>query len=89
MSEDEDGDGTVADDDDGAPGGLAPGMSKAQKRKARRRNVEQKHGGSDPTKPSRQERRIRSFARWAHGGEEEDLHVIYRKRTGMSLFSLL
>ena len=82
MGEDEDGDGRVADDDDDAPGGLAPGMSKAQKRKARTRNVEQQHGGGDPTLPSkaslRHERRIRSFARWGHGGEEEDLHIIYR-----------
>ena len=90
MGEDEDGDGRVADDDDDAPGGLAPGMSKAQKRKARTRNVEQQHGGGDPTLPSkaslRHERRIRSFARQGHElsqlcgtiGEEEDLHIIYR-----------
>ena len=83
MGEDEDGEGRVDDDDfDDAPGGLAPGMSKAQKRKARTRNVEQQHGGGDPTLPSkaalRHERRIRSFARQMHGGEEEDLHIIYR-----------
>ena len=76
-------DAPVADDDDDVPGGLAPGMSKAQKRKARARNVEQRHGGRDPALPSqaslRQDRRFRSFLREVvHDGKEEDLHIIYR-----------
>ena len=84
VSEDEDGDGRVTDDAKGSEhtsGGLAPGMSKAQKRKARARKVEQQHGGRDPTLPSkaslRHERRFRSIARQWHSGEEEDLHMIY------------
>ena len=85
MGEDKDGDGRVADDDDSEtiedPRGLK--TSKSRKRKARQRNVEQQHGGRESAglpsmSEARRVRRIRSWARWMHGGEEEDLHIISR-----------
>lgn len=88
MGEDKDGDGRVADDDDSETiedvdrfRGLK--TSKSRKRKARQRNVEQQHGGRESAglpsmSEARRVRRIRSWARWMHGGEEEDLHIISR-----------
>ena len=82
LLNDDDDDDEDAKGSEHTSGGLAPGMSKAQKRKARARKVEQQHGGRDPTLPSkaslRHERRFRNVARQWHGGKEEDLHIIYR-----------
>lgn len=85
YGEDKDGDRRLADDDGSEtiedPRGLK--TSKSRKRKARQRNVEQQHGGRESAglpsmSEARRVRRIRSWARWMHGGEEEDLHIISR-----------